>query len=163
MSWKVIPNWSRPPFVISSGSSRYYAEDGGGNRVYTNASYNTVRNTVTGSLTGLVFDKVKSNLEGYLNGIQTLSINFTGSTTTISGSGTIITSTVKSGYVTFTGTSGSFAHSLSSTPSKVLITASGSPAANYLGAFSWYASGSTGIWVVQTGSGQIAFNYRAEV
>lgn len=67
------------------------------------------------------------------------------------------------GTLTLSAQSGSTAHGLSSTATKVNLTASGSSASLYLGALSWYPSGSTGIWVVQTGSGTVAVNWSAEV
>ena len=84
----------------------------------------------------------------------------------------IVTNIVKNnlGYKTenfgtsnITTTSGSIVHGLAVTPTIVNITASGSASTMYMGSFGWYPSGSAGIWVIQTGSGTVGFNWKAEV
>ena len=70
--------------------------------------------------------------------------------------------TQNEGTLTLSSQSGSVAHDLASTPSRVQLTASGSSGNLYLGALTWYPSGSAGVYVVQTGSGTVAVNWRAE-
>jgi hypothetical protein len=71
--------------------------------------------------------------------------------------------TENSGTVTISAESGSFAHGLVSTAIKVFLTPSGSATAMYMGALGWYPSGSTGVWVVQTGSDVVPVNWDARV
>ncbi len=81
----------------------------------------------------------------------------------VSGSSLLISS-IKNGTLVLTATSGSTPHGLSGTPKWVFLTNSGSTSSNtYLGSLGWYPSGSTGIWILQTGSGTVAVNWRAEI
>lgn len=66
------------------------------------------------------------------------------------------------GTTTLTAQSGSVAHSLVGTPQYVQLTPSGSASTLYMGGLGWYPSGSTGIWIVQTGSGTVPVNWRVE-
>ena len=71
--------------------------------------------------------------------------------------------TENGGIATISAQSGSVAHGLSASGSNVTLTASGSASNLYMGALSWYPSGSAGFWIVQTGSGTVAVNWKAEV
>ena len=206
-------------FIIYSSSGAVYIKSGSG-VVYTSGSYQTLKNTLTGSLSGTVYDGLLTTIEGYSSGILQSQICLTGSltlsgsnilgksitVTNISGSlisgstiygsyisgsnisgSTITGSNIYSNYIsgsTITGSnivsnyisgssisgsssigtcgkltlitiSGSTPHNLGATATYVNLTATGSPGVNYLGALTWYPSGSTGIWIVQTGSGGV--------
>jgi len=87
---------------------------------------------------------------------------------TVVGAGTKVRDNIgyvteNSGFVTIAAQSGSFPHGLVATPTKVLLTPSGSAGSMYLGALGWYPSGSAGVWIVQTGSGTVPVNWMAEV
>ena len=60
--------------------------------------------------------------------------------------------------------SGSIAHGLILTPTNVNLIATGSAnVASYKGSLSWMASGSAGIWIFQTGSGNVGGTWYAQV
>jgi len=106
-------------------------------------------------------------IAGHHNIFRDMSLNVTGTKVNDTGSDNEYENikqfvTKNSGTATITGTSGSFEHGLAGVPKIVTITASGSANNNYLGGFSWYPSGSAGVWVVQTGSGTVGFNWYAE-
>ena len=212
-------------FIIYSSSGAVYIKSGSG-VVYTSGSYQTLKNTLTGSLSGTVYDALLTTIEGYSSGILQSQICLTGSLTlsgsnilgknmtvtyisgslisgssiyashisgsSISGS-TITGSNVYSNYIsgsTITGSfitgdyisgssmsgssigtsgklilvgsmSGSTPHNLGAAATYVHLTATGSSVGAYQGALTWYPSGSTGIWIMQTGSGTVAVSWWA--
>ena len=86
---------------------------------------------------------------------------------TITGSALQI-STIKKGTFNLTAQSGSIPHGLTAAPAQVFLSVSGSTTGGtsatwYLGGLLWFLSGSTGFWVVQTGSGTLGVNWEAKI
>ncbi len=77
-------------YIIYSGSGGpYFAKNGSTGIVNYSGSYANARNYATGSLSGTVFDKETSCLEGYVAGVAKTTIDFTGSILKITKAGIV--------------------------------------------------------------------------
>ncbi len=121
-------------YIIWSGSGLYWVKDGSTGMVSSSGSdYITLKNVLTGSLIGSLYDKVTHNFEGYLNGVLQLQFSFTGSS--VSGS-TLLGQTA-----TITNISGSDIRSPTATITNVNVTNITGSTATFIGSF--YTSGSS--------------------
>ncbi len=65
--------------ILYLTGSTYNVVDKYGKLVYSGSNYATVKNQLTGSLSGIITDLVEGTMEGYSNGSLGLTIDFTGS------------------------------------------------------------------------------------
>ena len=126
-----------------------------------------VYNNITGYSTltpadGITIDGGNiTNVSKFSTGSMNISANFPVSIKNVRNY-----TTENNGTLTLTTWSGSTPHGLASTPANVLLTQTGSPGKVYGLGLGWYPSGSTGIWIHQTGSATaqtFGVNWRAEV
>ena len=138
------------------------------NATYVDVKNNKIYETGAGAsrtqLWGIIEDgsaNYCNYIDNYLNNNINGAIQFVGANDIIKRN--IGYTTENAGTATISAQSGSFAHGLSASVNNVTLTASGSATNLYMGALSWYPSGSAGFWIVQTGSGTVAVNWKAEV